>query len=186
MGKIAFLFAGQGAQYPGMGKSLYQTSSAAAKVFDENEQTHPGIIKDCFEADAQRLAQTDVTQPCLYTVDLAAAAALVQAGIQPQGVTGFSLGEMAALTFARVFSASEGISLVSKRGVFMQQAAQQNSGTMAAVLKLENEKIEEICKQFKNVYPANYNCNGQLVVSGSSEEMPQFCEAVKQAGGMAR
>lgn len=186
MGKIAFLFAGQGAQTPGMGKSLYETSAAAAKVFDAMEAQRPGTKADCFEAEAERLMQTSVTQPCVYTVDLASAAALAEAGVVAQGAAGFSLGEMAALTFAGVFTAEDGARLVCRRGELMEQAAQETPGAMAAVMRMQDEQVEELCAKFEGVWPVNYNCPGQIVVAGKAEAIPAFCDAVKEAGGMAR
>lgn len=186
MGKIAFLFAGQGAQYTCMGHSLYELGGAAAKVFDTAEAQRPGTKADCFEGSAERLKETVVTQPCVFCVDLAAAAALKERGVTPHGVAGFSLGEMAALTFAGAFSTEEGFRLVCRRGEVMDEAARENPGVMAAVLRLGDEKVEELCGPFEKMYPVNYNCEGQLVVAGDAGEMEAFMAAVKGAGGMAR
>ena len=155
MGKIAFVFSGQGAQYSGMGKSLYEASPAAKAVFDTAEQLRPGTIAQCFESPVEELSITKNTQPCLFCVDLAAAAALREAGVTADAVAGFSLGEVAAVTFAGVFTVTEGFSLVVKRGEAMQAAAEAVDSAMAAVLKLENEKVEELCRMHQGVFPVN-------------------------------
>lgn len=186
MGKIAFLFAGQGAQSPGMGQELQAASAAAAEVFDAAEALRPGTKDDCFASTPERLAETDVTQPCVFTVDMAAAKALVEKGITPDGVAGFSLGEMAALCFAGGFTFDDAFRLVCLRGQLMRVAHNEAPGAMAAVMRLPDATVEDLCKPFKQVYPVNYNCEGQLVVAGAAEELPAFCDAVKAAGGMAR
>lgn len=186
MGKIAFVFAGQGAQYSGMGQSLYETSPAAKGVFDAADVQRPGTSQQCFTGTAEELSITKNTQPCLYCVDLAAAKALEEAGIHSDYVAGFSLGEIAALTFAGVFSEDQGFSFVCKRAEAMQKAGEENPGSMAAVLKLSNEQVEELCAGFEKVWPVNYNCPGQLVCAGEKSQIEQFCEKVAQAGGRAK
>ena len=116
MDKIAFVFAGQGAQYPGMGKDIYEENKAAKDVFDTIEQIRSGTKKQCFEGSKEELKQTINTQPCLFTVALAIGEALKASGIVPDAVAGFSLGEIPALTFAKVFSVEDGFRLVCKRG----------------------------------------------------------------------
>lgn len=185
MGKIAFLFSGQGSQYPGMGRSLYENSAAARRVFDQAESQRPGTAAQCFEGTPEVLNRTLNTQPCLYCVDLAAACALREAGVQPDLAAGFSLGEIAALTFTGALSEEAGFSLVCERARLMDHASSLEPSGLCAVLKLENEAIIQLCSQFQRVYPINFNCPGQLVVAGAQEELPAFCEAVRQAGGRA-
>lgn len=185
MGKTAFLFSGQGSQYSGMGKSLCEVSPAAKQVFDTADKIRPGTSRQCFEGTAEELSLTGNTQPCLYCVDLAAARALEEVGVHADFAAGFSLGEVAALTFAGVFSDEDGFSFVCKRAKAMQEAAEQNPGAMAAVLKLHTETVEALCKEFSQVWPVNYNCPGQLVVAGEKEELSAFYAKVAEAGGKA-
>lgn len=185
MGKIAFVFSGQGAQYPGMGQELCEASPAARAVFELADGLRPGTSKQCFSGTAEELSVTKNTQPCLYCVDLAAARALEEKGVRADFAAGFSLGEAAAATFAGIFSDKAGFEFVCRRADAMQRAAEENPGSMAAVLKLTNEKVEELCGQFTRVWPVNYNCPGQLVVAGEAGQLKEFQELVKAAGGRA-
>ncbi len=183
MGKIAFLFSGQGAQYVGMGRSFYESFPAVKTLFDGAEASRPGTLAQMFEGDGTELKKTENTQPCLYLADLAAAVALASSGVKPDFLAGFSLGEIPALAFGGTYSYLEGFRLAAVRGELMAQSASKQSASMAAVLKLENQLVEEICKKFRQIYPVNYNCPGQLVVSGAAEELPPFYEEIKKAGG---
>lgn len=186
MGKLAFMFAGQGAQSPGMGQSLAKHSAAAKAVFDTADAVRPGTSIQCFEGTAEELAQTVNTQPCVFAVDLAAARALAEGGLAPDAVAGFSLGELAALTFAGSFSDKDGFEAVCRRGEMMHQSGEEQPSGMAAVLKLDDAAVEALCKKFDGVYPANYNADGQLSVSLKLDRMDAFCAAVKEAGGLAK
>ncbi|MBR2832538.1 MAG: ACP S-malonyltransferase [Oscillospiraceae bacterium] len=185
MGKIAFVFSGQGAQCPGMGRELYETYPTARRVFDALDGIRPGTSEQCFSGTEEELKETKNTQPCLFAVELAAAETLREAGLCGDMAAGFSLGEIAALTYAGAVSLEQGFRLVCRRGELMQRDAEARETAMAAVLKLPNEKVEELCAGFREVYPVNYNCPGQVSVSGAKEEMADFMAAVKTAGGRA-
>lgn len=182
MSKIAFVFPGQGAQYPGMGKSIYENSKAVRELFDKCEEIRPGTLATCFEGTEEELKQTANTQPCLYLTGLGTALALNEQGIFPDAVAGFSLGELCALSCAGSYSAEAGFRAVCERGILMQEAAGENDTAMTAVLKASADVVEKICGEFENVYPVNYNSPQQTVVSGLKSELELFKQRISQEG----
>ncbi len=183
MGKIAFVFSGQGAQKPGMGKDLYDCSPAAKAVFDMADSVRPGTSEQCFSAEQEVLNRTVNTQPCVFAADLAAAAAVVEKGIKPDFAAGFSLGEIAALGFTGILSYEDAFKLVCKRGELMDISSNERKSTMVAVIKLPPEKVEEIAAKFEDTYPVNYNSPAQTVVATSEETADRIVEAVKESKG---
>lgn len=182
MSKIAFVFPGQGAQHPGMGKSLYDNSKAARALFDACEKIMPGVSAMCFKGSEAELKETANTQPCLYLTGLAAALALNEQGVFADITAGFSLGELASLSYAGAYSHEDGFKAVTKRGTLMQRAAGENDTAMCAVLKASPETVEEACSKFEHVYPVNYNSPQQTVVSGLSSELELFKQSMSEGG----
>ena len=185
MGKIAFVFSGQGDQFPGMGKEMYETYPAAKKIYDQCDKIRPGTSAQCFLGTEEELKETRNTQPCLFAMELAAASVLIEKGIAPDAVAGFSLGEVVAATVCGAFDNGTGFRLVCKRGELMQREAEQFDTSMAAVVKLTSEQLQKVCDQYSDVYPVNFNCPGQITVSGLSSQMADFFSDVKAAGGRA-
>ena len=185
MGKIAFVFSGQGDQYPGMGKELAEKYPAAAHVFEMCDGLRPGTTAQCFDGTEEELKETKNTQPCLFAMELAAASVLMEKGIIPDSVAGFSLGEVVAATVSGIFDNETGFQLVCKRGEMMQREAEKFDTSMAAVVKLSPEQVQEVCAKYSDMYPVNFNSPGQITVSGLSEQMAGFSKDVRAAGGKA-
>ena len=185
MGKVALIFSGQGAQYPGMGKELYHCSPAAKAVYDMADSIREGTSHQCFEGTKEELSVTINTQPTVFTADLAAAAAVAEKGVHIDYLAGFSLGEIAALGFSGMLSYEDAFKLVCKRGELMDRAANKTAGAMVAVMKLTPQRIEEICKEFDECWPVNYNSPAQTVVAMNKAVMDEFCEKIKAERGRA-
>lgn len=179
--KNAYVFPGQGAQYSGMGKDLYENSAEAKALFDKaNEILGFSITDVMFSGTAEELKQTKVTQPAVFLHSVILAKVL---GVKPDAVAGHSLGEFSALVAAGVLSFEDGLRLVANRAMAMQKCCENTPGGMAAILGLEDSAVEQVCDGVDGVVvAANYNCPGQLVISGENGAVDAACEALKAAG----
>jgi [acyl-carrier-protein] S-malonyltransferase len=180
---IAFCFPGQGSLAAGMGRDLAEAFPEAMDVFlAGSEAAELDLRHLCFEASEEELVDTAVQQPALVATSLAVLAALKARGIEPDFVVGHSVGEFAALSAAGALPADEAIALVRERGLATAEAARKHPGSMAAILGLEDPVVERLCRQIVGVWPANYNCPGQIVVSGENDAVAECCEQAEDEG----
>ena len=179
-----YVFPGQGAQFAGMGKDIYDKSSEAKKMFHQaNEILGFDITTIMFGEDAEKLKQTKVTQPAIF-IHSVILAHILRGSFNPDMVAGHSLGEFSALVASKYISFEDGLLLVSKRAYAMQNSCEKNPSSMAAILGLDEQIVEDVCNKIKNeiVVPANYNCPGQIVISGTNEGIKLACEKLLENG----
>lgn len=184
--KVAFIYPGQGAQYAGMGKEIYQKYQEAREIFERADEALGFSISElCFEGPEEELMKTENTQPAILTVSVALTKVFQNRGINAEVTAGLSLGEYSSLVLAEALDFEDAVRVVKNRGKYMQEVVPQGVGTMAAILGLENEAVEEICRiasQVGIVEPANYNCPGQLVISGEVKAVEKAVELAKEKG----
>jgi len=183
MTKIAFCFPGQGSLEEGMGWDIAQAFPAAREVYRVgSEASGLDLEKLCFETPLDQLVDTEVQQPALVATSLAILAAMRERGLEPDVVVGHSVGEFSALAAAGSLGTGETIGLVRERGLAMAEAARQRPGAMAAILGLADEEVEKLCRRIVGVWPANYNCPGQIVVSGEHDAVEECCAEAEGLG----
>jgi len=183
MTKIAFMFPGQGSFEAGMGKDVAEAVPEAMAVYDEGSAACGLDLKKlCFDTPADQLVDTEVQQPALVATSLALLAALRARGIEPDYVVGHSVGEFAALAAACAMTLEEAIELVRERGAAMAEAARHHPGSMAAIIGLDDPVVEHLCARIHGVWPANYNCPGQVVVSGENPAVEECCSEAELEG----
>jgi [acyl-carrier-protein] S-malonyltransferase len=181
--KIAFCFPGQGSVEQGMGRDVAEAVPEAMEVFERaSDASGLDLKRLCFEAPVSDLVATEVQQPALVAASLAVLAAIRARGIEPDYVVGHSVGEFAALAAVEALDIEEAVALVRERGMAMAEAARQHPGSMAAILGLDDEIVEELCRGIHGVWPANYNCPGQLVISGAHASVDECCDQAEEAG----
>jgi [acyl-carrier-protein] S-malonyltransferase len=183
MSKLAFCFPGQGSLESGMGREIAAAVPEAMEVFRVgSEAAGLDLARLCFEAPLEELVETEVQQPALVATSLAVLAALRARGIHPDVVVGHSVGEFAALASVSALDTPAAIGLVRERGLAMAEAAKKHPGSMAAILGLEDEVVENLCRKILGVWPANYNCPGQIVVSGEDGAVEELCAEAENLG----
>jgi [acyl-carrier-protein] S-malonyltransferase len=181
--KIAFCFPGQGSLEPGMGLEIAEAVPEAMRVFEEaSDASGLDLKRLCFETALDDLVETEVQQPALITMSLAVLAALRNLGMRPDFVIGHSVGEFSALAAVDSMSVADTVGLVRERGLATAEAAREHPGAMAAILGLDDPVVEEICSRIEGVWPANYNCPGQVVVSGEHAAVDEACALARLAG----
>ena len=182
-GKVAFCFPGQGSLAAGMGRDVAEAVPEAMEVYRVGSEASGLDLRHlCFDSPIEDLVETEVQQPALVTTSLAILAALRTRGIEPDVVVGHSVGEFAALASVGAMGTAEAIGLVRERGLAMAEAARQRPGSMAAILGLEDEAVETLCRKILGVWPANYNCPGQIVISGENGAVEECCAEAESLG----
>jgi [acyl-carrier-protein] S-malonyltransferase len=180
---IAFCFPGQGSLELGMGRDIAEAVPEAMDVFERaSEASGLDLKRLCFDSPLEHLVETEVQQPALVAVSLAVLAALRARGLEPDYVVGHSVGEFAALAASEALGVDDAVALVRERGLAMAEAARQHPGSMAAILGLEDEVVEQLCRKIIGVWPANYNCPGQVVVSGEDAAVDECCTEAELEG----
>ncbi len=185
MGKIAFAFSGQGDQKTGMCSDLNDAYPAFRTTLERLDRIHSGLIDSIYRSTDAELMKTINTQPALYAVESAICNVLSGMGIRADVVAGFSLGEIAALSYAGSFSQEEGMEVVSKRAEFMQADSEKYDAVMTAVIRMDEDKVNELAEKYDYVFPVNFNCPGQIVCSGLESEIEAFEADVKNNGARA-